>query len=124
MPRQRIHHSRRTYFFPEDFPERLMRFKEESGLSWSEMARRLRTYPLTIRRWRHKGVRPSVRHQMALLDLADSLGLGHIFTDWRLQRERSGETPGSAGSGCRPEKVLKANPPPGCRRPRRRLARR
>ena len=53
----------------------------ESGLSWAEIARRLRTYPLTIRRWRCKGVRPNLAHQKALLDLADNLGLGHIFTD-------------------------------------------
>ena len=31
MPRQRIHHSRVTYQVPHDFPERLERFKEESG---------------------------------------------------------------------------------------------
>ena len=41
MPRQRIHHSRVTYQVPEDFPERLERFKELSGLSWAEIARRL-----------------------------------------------------------------------------------
>ena len=38
MPRQRIQHSRRTYDFPDDFPQRLKRFEEESGLSWSEIA--------------------------------------------------------------------------------------
>ena len=32
MPRQRIHHRRITYDFPQDFPHRLERFKEESGL--------------------------------------------------------------------------------------------
>ena len=31
MPRQRTHHSRVTYQVPHDFPERLERFKEESG---------------------------------------------------------------------------------------------
>ena len=41
MPRQRIHHSRVTYDFPEDFPARLERFRQESGLSWAEIARRL-----------------------------------------------------------------------------------
>ena len=46
MPRQRIHHSRSTYDFPTDFPERLGRFKEESGLSWAEIARRLGNLPL------------------------------------------------------------------------------
>ena len=81
MPRQRIHHSRVTYQVPHDFPERLERFKEESGLSWAEMARRLRTYPYTIRRWWKKDVRPSTRNMMALLELADDLGFGHLFTD-------------------------------------------
>ena len=36
--------------FPRGFPQRLERFREESGLSWEEMARRLWTYPYTIRR--------------------------------------------------------------------------
>ena len=40
MPRQRIHHSRVTYRVPDDFLERLERFKEESGLSWAEIAHR------------------------------------------------------------------------------------
>ena len=80
MPRQHTGRSRRTYEFPDDFPQRLERFKVESGLSWAEIARRLGTYPLTIRRWRYKGVRPNLAHQMALLDLAESLGLGHLFT--------------------------------------------
>ena len=48
MPRQRTHHSGITYVFPDDFPQRLKRFKEESGLSWAEIARRLGTYPYTI----------------------------------------------------------------------------
>ena len=43
MPRQRTHYGRRTYVIPGDFPERLRRFQEESGLSWSESARRLGT---------------------------------------------------------------------------------
>ena len=51
MPRQRIHHSRVTYQVPHDFPERLERFKEESGLPWAEIARRLGTYPYTVWRW-------------------------------------------------------------------------
>ena len=81
MPRQRTHHSRRTYIFPDDFPHRLERFKEHSNLSWAEMNRRLGTDPHTIRRWRDEGVRPSVRHFAALLKLANDLGLGHLFTD-------------------------------------------
>ncbi len=52
MPRQRTQYRRRTYEFPDDFPERLKRFQEESGLSWSEIDRRIGTY-----RHRH-GQRP------------------------------------------------------------------
>ena len=81
MPRQRTHHSRRTYLFPDDFRQRLERLKEESGLSWAEMNRRLGTDPHTIRRRRDEGVRPSVRHFAALLNLANDLGLGHRFTE-------------------------------------------
>ena len=81
MPRQRIHHTRETYDFPTDFPERLVRFKEESGLTWAELNRRLGTHPFTMRRWRDEGVRPSTRHMIALLNLADSLGLGHLFAE-------------------------------------------
>ena len=58
-----------------------MRFQEESALPWAELNRRLDAHPETIRRWRGKGVRPSTRHYAALMKLADSLGLGHIFTD-------------------------------------------
>ena len=79
MLRPRKYYSPRTHVFPADFPERLERFKEESGLSWAEIARRLGAHPVTVRRWRFRGVRPSVVHQTALLDLADSLGLGRLF---------------------------------------------
>ena len=80
MLRQHTYYSRRTHAFPDDFPQRLERFKEESGLPWAELKRRLDTDPETIRRWRDKGVRPSTRHYAALLVVADSLGLGHLFT--------------------------------------------
>ena len=96
MPRQRTHHSRRTYVFPDDFPERLVRFKEESDLPWAEIARRLGTYPHTVKRWWKEGVRPHFRHQMALLALSDGLGLGHLFTDWTLSDETRRETPAKA----------------------------
>ena len=124
MLRQHAYYSRRTHVFPDDFPQRLERFKVESGLSWAEIARRLGTYPLTIRRWRCKGVRPNLAHQKALLDLADDLGLGHIFTEWSVQRETRHEMPGSAGSACRSERVLRPNAPPRCKGPRREPARR
>ena len=73
MPREPVDHGRIVYVVPPDFPERLELLQKESGLPWAEIARRLGTYPLTIRRWL-AGVRPKLRHQMALLDLADELG--------------------------------------------------
>ena len=83
MPRQHTHHSRITYVFPGDFPQRLVRFKEESGLWWAELHlhRRIGADPETVRRWRDKGVRPSTQHFAALLVVADSFGLGHLFRD-------------------------------------------
>ena len=50
MPRQRTDHSRRVYVVPDDLPDRLERFREESGLSWADIARRLGVDPLTVRR--------------------------------------------------------------------------
>ena len=81
MPRQRIYHKRNTYEFPDDFPQRLERFQEESGLSWSEIARRLGTYRHTVWCWAEGRARPNYQHRKALMELADSLGLGHLFTD-------------------------------------------
>lgn len=80
MPRVRTQHTRITRTFTDDFPERLKRFQEESDLSWSEIARRIGTYPHTVWRWKEGLSRPNVEHMMALLDLAESLGLRHIFT--------------------------------------------
>jgi len=59
MPRQRNNYRRRTYNFPADFPERLERFKEESGLTWAEFNRRLGIHPQTMRRWRKGLARPA-----------------------------------------------------------------
>ena len=81
MPRQRNNYSRRPYAFPNDFPQRLKRFQEESGLSWSEIARRLETYRHTVWRWAEGRVRPNYQHRKVLMELAESLGLGHLFID-------------------------------------------
>ena len=91
MPRQRIHHSREIYGFPGDFPQRLNRFQREPGLPWAELHRRLGTSALNLRRWKDKGVGPILRHQMALLELAEEPGLGHLFTDWTIPRETRDE---------------------------------
>ena len=81
MPRERIDHRRIVYVVPPDLRERLKRFQEESGLWWSEIARRLGTYRHTVWRWAEGKVRPNYQHRKALLELADSMGLGHLFTD-------------------------------------------
>ncbi|MDE2861564.1 MAG: helix-turn-helix domain-containing protein [Chloroflexota bacterium] len=60
MLRQRVNYSVKTYEVPEDFPERLVRFQEESGLSWAEIARRLGAHPYTVRRWVLGRARPSM----------------------------------------------------------------
>ncbi len=64
--------------FLNDFPQRL---KEESGLSWSEIARRVGTCHHTVWRWWKAEVRPNQHHTKALLDLADDFGLGYPFTE-------------------------------------------
>ena len=81
MPRQRTYNSRRVFSIPTDFPHRLVWFKQASGLSWAEIARRLETHPRTMGRWRKGLARPSARHMTALLDLTNDLGLGNLFTD-------------------------------------------
>ena len=60
MSRQRTHYNRRTYFFPDDFPQRLVWFQQQSGLPWSEIARRLGITPITIRRWGKPGSDPTI----------------------------------------------------------------
>ena len=52
MPRQRINYRRTIHHFPNDFPRSLEWFKDASGLTCGEMARRLGTNTLTLRRWR------------------------------------------------------------------------
>lgn len=81
MPKQRLDHFKQPHRVPDDFRERFKRFQKESGLSWSEIARRIGTYRYTVYRWKEGLGRPNMKHMMALLDLAESLGLRHIFTD-------------------------------------------
>ncbi len=61
--------------FPPDFPERLERFKEASGLSWRAIARMLGVSLHRLRQWRNKGVAPSPAHLFLLLTIAESIGL-------------------------------------------------
>ena len=92
MPRQRPDYGRTVYVLPADFPKRLKALQKQSGLPWAEIARRIGTYPFTVWRWYEGGVRPHYRHQMALLELADDLGLAHLLTSWTLPAEAEDET--------------------------------
>ena len=111
MPRQRTNHRRRVYLFPDDFSDRLELLMKESGLTWAEIARRLGVDPLTVRRWWKYGVRPNVRHQMALLGLARDLGLGHILTAWNIEDVSSISGVGGRSS----ERVARPGVPGRCR---------
>ena len=75
---------REVHVFPEDFPQGLERFKEASGLTWTELARRLGTNALTLRRWRD-GTRPNALHLLALQELAASLDLAHLLPAGRVR---------------------------------------
>ena len=77
MPRQRKPYRREAHVFPEDFPQKLERLKEECGLTWSELARRLGTNPLTLRRWR-QGARPSNLPRRAHPAVKDVGGVGEV----------------------------------------------
>ena len=64
--------------FPEDFPERLERFKNAARLSWRGLARRLRVSTRCIWRWK-AGVQPDSAHLIALFTTAEEMGLLHIL---------------------------------------------
>ena len=57
----------------QDFPERLERLKEASGLSWRGFAKALGVDPKQLRRWRKKGVEPSGGPMLSLVRCASSI---------------------------------------------------
>lgn len=59
--------------FPRDFPRRLVRLKEASGLSWREIAYRLGTDTSVIRDWRAGKRQPSTGHLFSLFALASTV---------------------------------------------------
>lgn len=60
--------------FPPDFPQRLERLREASGLSWRALARELRLRVRVLQRWR-AGSAPNAAHLLRLLEFADERGL-------------------------------------------------
>lgn len=65
MPRQRVDYSIQPYNFPQDHHGRLKRFQEQSGPSWSEIARRSGTYRYTVWCWQEGRGRPNMEHMIA-----------------------------------------------------------
>ena len=65
--------------FPDDFPRRIERVREASGLSWPGFARALGVSVRTIHRWRRDS-RPDAANLLALLDYAAEIGsLNHLL---------------------------------------------
>ena len=72
-----VYHVQREEF-PQDFPERLEAFVEAAGLSWRELARRLKVNARIVRRWK-AGAKPGSGHLVNLFDLAAGMELLHIL---------------------------------------------
>ena len=64
--------------FPQDFPERLDRFREDAGLTWRGLARLLKVNARSVRRWR-AGTRPGSGHLVSLFSIAAGMGLLHVL---------------------------------------------
>ena len=60
---------------PKDFPQRLERLKEASGLSWSALARAIGVDPKLVHRWRN-GVEPRGWAMQALFRFAARMPRG------------------------------------------------
>ena len=55
--------------FPDDFPQRLERLREASGLTWRGLARELGVSVRSLYRWR-AGTRPDAAHMLAIVEFA------------------------------------------------------
>ena len=85
MPRKRSRRGKRTVqVLTGEFAKALEDFQKASGLTWAEIARRLGTSVVNLWRWR-QGVQPNMHHLLALQDLADSMGLGHLLPRVRVR---------------------------------------
>jgi hypothetical protein len=61
-----------TAVLPEDFPDRLTRIQEASGMSWNALAETLGVDPRQMARWK-TGVEPSGGAMLALMRLASQM---------------------------------------------------
>ena len=79
MPRKRVNRGKKpTYEVTGDFAQALEDFQKASGLTWAEIARLLGTSVVNLWRWR-QGVLPNTHHLLALQEMADGMGLGHLL---------------------------------------------
>ena len=76
-PQRHVYHTEPARF-PPDFPERLNRLREATGLSWRALARALRVEARTLRRWRG-GTKPGPGHLYRLFCFAIERGLLHCL---------------------------------------------
>ncbi len=60
--------------FPDDFPQRLERLREASGLTWRALARELGVSVRSVYRWR-SGTRPDAAHMLAIVEFATDRNL-------------------------------------------------
>ena len=74
MGRQRRTYHPGTATWPEDFPHRLERLKNDFGLSWRELSRRIGVDVGMVPRWR-AGTKPGTPQLYQLCRLAARLGL-------------------------------------------------
>ncbi len=88
--------------FPEDFPDRLDRFRQTARFTWRGLARELKVNDRTVRRWK-AGSRVGSGHLVSLFALAARLGLLHhllpevgepvVATDFNVKSiDRAGST--------------------------------
>lgn len=88
-----------TSALPLDFPSRLGRIKDATGLSWNEFADKLGVDPRQMARWR-RGAEPSGGAMLALIQFAMLLPGGHrmLFTNGEAT---AGRDPASPANGRR-----------------------
>jgi len=79
MSRKRVRRRNTVYVLNGDFAQGLEAFKEAADLPWAEIARLLGTSVLNLWRWRKRRVQPNMHHLLALQELADGMGLGHLL---------------------------------------------
>ena len=80
MPRQRTHYSRITYVFPDYSLQRWSSSRKNRACRGRRLPAALGPIAPPYGAGLKPGSGPTCQHRKALVKLADSLGLGHLFT--------------------------------------------